>query len=550
MILDKLGAMLLIAALAATSTCSAAQDDAAQAPVSDHPDAKFVTAPVEIDGRILFSVRGVSSLPAGQRAAAIADRIEALARDPAVPADSLQVVESDGYTSIMAGERRVMGVVDADARIEEVSRKTIAIAYRDRIGKAIEDYRRDRRSEVLSSHGLYSAGAAVVLAVVVVLVIWLSRWFNALIERRFRSRVRNLGIQSFEIVRAERIWSGLRAALSALRILVIVVAGFAFLDFVLRGFPWTRGFANRLVEIVIRPLKTMGEGLIAEIPDLVFLVVLVLVVRFFLRLIRLFFEAVARGSVTLAGFEADWAWPTFKIARFAVVAFALVVAYPYIPGSGSEAFKGVSLFLGLVVSLGSSSAISNVIAGLMLTYRRAFKVGDRVKIGDTTGDVTEMRLQVTHLRTFKNEEVTIPNSVILSGQVVNYSSLAAQQGLILHTTVGIGYETPWRQVEAMLLMAAARTPGLLRQPAPFVMHKALGDFCVTYEINAYCNDPMVMNRLYTELHRNILDLFNEYGVQIMTPAYEGDPEQPKLVPKDQWYAAPAVSDRQDGAAQG
>jgi small-conductance mechanosensitive channel len=134
--------------------------------------------------------------------------------------------------------------------------------------------------------------------------------------------------------------------------------------------------------------------------------------------------------------------------------------------------------------------------------------------------------------------------------VVNYSSLAAQQGLILHTTVGIGYETPWRQVEAMLLMAAARTPGLLRQPAPFVMHKALGDFCVTYEINAYCNDPMVMNRLYTELHRNILDLFNEYGVQIMTPAYEGDPEQPKLVPKDQWYAAPAVSDRQDGAAQG
>ncbi|MDH4065709.1 MAG: mechanosensitive ion channel family protein [Acidobacteriota bacterium] len=174
-----------------------------------------------------------------------------------------------------------------------------------------------------------------------------------------------------------------------------------------------------------------------------------------------------------------------------------------------------------------------------MTYRRAFRVGDRVKIGDYLGDVERTRLMVTHLRTPKNEEVVVPNSVILGKEVVNYSALARANGLILHTTVGIGYETPWRQVEAMLLEAAARTKGLLHEPPPFVLQRALGDFCITYEINAYTDSTQRMFALYAELHRQILDVFNEYGVQIMTPNYEGDPEQPKVVPRDQWYAAPA-----------
>jgi small-conductance mechanosensitive channel len=166
-------------------------------------------------------------------------------------------------------------------------------------------------------------------------------------------------------------------------------------------------------------------------------------------------------------------------------------------------------------------------------------VGDRIRVGDVLGDVVAMRQQVTLLRTPKNEEVIIPSSMILSSHVINYSSLAREKGLILHTTVGIGYETPWRQVEAMLIEAANRAEGLLREPPPFVLQKSLGDFCVTYEINVYCDRPQEMAKLYTALHRNILDVFNEHGVQIMTPAYEGDPEQPKVVPKEQWYAAPA-----------
>jgi small-conductance mechanosensitive channel len=318
------------------------------------------------------------------------------------------------------------------------------------------------------------------------------------------------------------------------------VGVFVYLGVVLACWPWTRGMSRGLFGLVLGPLQVLGGATVAHIPHLVFLAVLFLVVRFTLRVIRLFFEAVGRGTVTLSGFEAEWSEPTYKIVRIAVVAFALVIAYPYIPGSESAAFKGVSLFVGILFSLGSSTAISNIVAGYMMTYRRAFRVGDRIKIGDTVGDVVQTRLQVTHLRTTKNEEVVIPNAQILSGEVLNYSTLSRTHGLLLHTEVGIRYETPWRQVEAMLLEAAGRTAGLGTEPRPFVLMRRLGEFAVTYELNAPCVDVKAMNQLYTALHRNILDVFNEYGVQIMTPAYEGDTESPKVVPKGEWYSAPAA----------
>ena len=226
----------------------------------------------------------------------------------------------------------------------------------------------------------------------------------------------------------------------------------------LGAFPATRHLANQLFALVVGPLSTMGRSAVAQLPNLVFLAVLVVVFRAVLRLLRVVFDALERGAITFGGFEAEWAQPTYKIVRFAVIAFGVVVAYPYLPGSDSAAFKGVSLFVGVLISLGSSSAISNLIAGYLLIYRRAFKVGDLVKIGDVIGDVTESRIQVTRLQSLKNEEIVIPNSQILGGQVINYSALARKQGLILHTDVGIGYETPWRQVEAMLLEAADRTP--------------------------------------------------------------------------------------------
>jgi len=278
---------------------------------------------------------------------------------------------------------------------------------------------------------------------------------------------------------------------------------------------------------------------VTSLPDLMFLVILYLIVRYILKLERMFFTQVSRRRIKLQNFDPDWAMPTFKIVRFLTIAFAVVIAYPYIPGSDSLAFKGVSVFIGVIFSFGSSSFIANVLAGLAMTYRGAFKEGDRVKIDDVLGDVEDIKLMTTRIRTLKNESVVIPNSNILNTNVTNYTVMARDPGLLLHTTVGIGYDTPWRQVEAMLLMAAERTVGLQKDPKPFVLQTLMGDFAVNYEINAFCTDAGRMVAIKSELHSNIQDVFNEFGVQIMSPAYVADPASAKIVPPENWYVKPA-----------
>jgi small-conductance mechanosensitive channel len=506
---------------------------------SADPEGGMPSAPVVMDGVTLFRVRGSSAFPAERRAAGIAERIRAAAADRTVSPDAVRTVEIEMGTAIVAGRERVMVVLDADARLESLKRSLLSELFARSIREALVSYRQARSREALLAAAARAAVATVLLAAVVALVVWLSRWAQRVLEATYRQRVQSVGIQSFQLVRAEQIWVALQRVLAGARALVIIVLAFVYLQYVLGRFPWTRGASRELLQLVLHPLSTMGWGVVDAIPNLFFLIILAVIIRYVLKVIALFFAAVGRGEVALAGFDQEWADPTYKLLRVAVVALALVVAYPYIPGSGSEAFKGISIFIGILFSLGSSSTIANIIAGYTMTYRRAFRMGDRVKISGMTGDVIQMRLQVTHLRTIKNEEVVIPNSTILNNEVVNYSSLAKTRGLILHTTVGIGYETPWRQVEAMLLMAAERTPALMREPVPFVRQLALGDFAVTYELNVYCDNAQAMSRIYTALHENILDVFNEHGVQIMTPAYEGDPEVPKVVPKDQWFSAPA-----------
>ena len=508
-------------------------------------EAEVPSAPVVIDGRSLFRVRGTSSFPAERRAAGIAARIKAVADDRTVSPDAVHGVETEIGTAIFGGRARVMVVLDADARLESLERKTLAELLVGTMREAVASYRQARTREALLRSAAYAAVATVLLAALVTLVVWVSRWAEKVLEATYRQRVQSVGIQSFQLVRAEQIWVALHRAVVIARALIILALAFVYLQYVLGVFPWTRGFSGQLLGLVLDPLATMGWGIVNVVPNLFFLTILLLITRYLLKVISMFFAAVGRGEVALSGFEQEWADPTYKLLRVAVVALALVVAYPYIPGSGSEAFKGISIFIGIVFSLGSSSTIANIIAGYTMTYRRAFRMGDRVKISGVTGDVIEMRLQVTHLRTIKNEEVIIPNSTILNNEVVNYTSLARTRGLILHTTVGIGYETPWRQVEAMLLLAADRTPEIKREPAPFVRQLALGDFAVTYEINVYCDNVQAMGRIHTALHENILDVVNEHGVQIMTPAYEGDPEQPKVVPKEQWFSAPARSAEAD-----
>jgi len=545
--------VLILGAILATLAMPVAQDARAATATtrsngsatepSGTDGAEYERAPVTLDGEVLFQVRGILAYPAGDRAKAISKRIQTIAADESVTAGSLRVSEIEDRSRIMAGDGLVLAFFDADAAAEGISRQLLAEGALMKITAAIASYRNDRSPRVLLINTAYALGATVLLAIALLAVRRIFRKLDAIAERRFKDRIHAFEAQSHQLVQARQLSSALFAILRGLYLSSLLALGYLYLHFVLFLYPWTRPLALRLLAILLDPLQTMGLGLIDSLPGIAFVAVVVIVTRYVLRLTRLYFDSVDRGTVTLARFDREWALPTYRIARLVIIAFAAVIAYPYIPGSSSEAFKGVSIFLGLMVSLGSSSVIGNMMAGYTMIYRRAFKVGDRISVDNVIGDVTERRLMVTHLRTVKNEEVVVPNSTIINSNIMNYSTLARSRGLILHTTVGIGYETPWRQVEAMLLLAAQRTPGLLKEPAPFVLQKALGDFAVAYELNAYCDDPHAMARLYTAMHQNILDVFNEHGVQIMTPAYEGDPEVPKVVPKDQWYQAPA-NDRQ------
>jgi small-conductance mechanosensitive channel len=540
-----LSALLWLVLVFPLANAAAQQTDAQPTSAEDAGDVQV--ASVKLDGKTLFRVRGVSAYPAEQRAQLIARHIESVARDRGFDAQDLKVNETPFSTRIMAGNLVIANLFDGDAQLEHVRRQTLATAYLLRIQEAIEDYRRDRQTDILIHHIALASAAAVGLLLFLFLGQRIVRVVLRALERRYKHRIREVGIQSLKLLPAERMWISLVGILKFAAVAAGAAITYVVLDYILSLFPWTREISQNLSGFVLSPLRTMGARFVNSIPNLLFLLILGIVIYYLLRFIRLFFSSIESGAVTMGAFDPEWAKPTYRLVRTFVIAFALVVAFPYIPGSSTQAFKGISLFIGLVFSLGSTSLIGNLISGYSLTYRRAFKAGDRVKIGDHVGDVLESRLQVTYLRTIKNEIIAVPNSSIVNAAVVNYSSLAATKGLILHTNVGIGYETPWRQVEAILLEAAARTPGLLREPKPFVLEKELRTFDVDYELNVYCDRPNSTASLYAALHRNILDLCNEYGVQIMTPAYEGDPKDAKVVAKDQWYAAPAAP---DSSAQG
>ncbi len=431
------------------------------------PEAEIarVTAPVLLDGETLFRVRGTSTYPAEERAGRIALRIQDVARTAAIAPEAVRAVPAEEFVSINAGDRFLVGVTDADAQLEGISRGVLATVYVDRIQGGIRAYRQAREPAVLLRATRRAAAATLVLLAALFSLLWAFRKLEARFGGRYEEKIQSVQVKSFEVLRAQRLRAAFRILVRVLRAATAAVLVYLWLQFVLGSFPLTRPLAARLLTLVLDPLSRLGSGLLAVLPDLAFLLVLYLITRWLLGLVKLFFEAVARGQVALSSFEADWALPTYRIVRIAVVAFALVVAYPYIPGSRSAAFQSISIFLGVMFSIGSSSFIANIIAGYSMTYRRAFRVGDRIQVGDVFGDVSEIRLQVTHVRSVKNEEIVVPNSTLLNSNVVNYSALARTRGLILHTTVGIGYETPWRQVEAMLLLAAERTPGLLREPA-------------------------------------------------------------------------------------
>ncbi len=284
-------------------------------------------------------------------------------------------------------------------------------------------------------------------------------------------------------------------------------------------FPQTRGIAQGLLGKVLEILESIGQRLLAALPELIALIIIGIFTYYTLRLLRFLSDGFKKGRVKLSGLHPDLVEPTFQIIRFLVICLALVAAYPYIPGSDSPAFRYISIFIGFLLSLGSTSLVSNIVAGIVLTYMRGMKVGDRVQIADTIGDVVDRTLLVTRIRTIKNVVITIPNGLVLNSHIINFSASAEKMGLILHTSVTIGYDVPWRQVHMLLVEAARATGHILEDPEPFVFQTSLNDYYVTYELNAYTQQPEKMANIYSELHQNIQDYFNAAGVEILSPAY-------------------------------
>ena len=287
-------------------------------------------------------------------------------------------------------------------------------------------------------------------------------------------------------------------------------------------FPWTKQLGENLFNYLFAAFDNVLTEFFNYLPNLFVISVIIIITYYIIRFAKLIFMEIERGDISFPGFYREWAQPSYKLCLFLILALAVVVAFPYLPGSGSPAFRGVSIFLGLLLSLGSTAAVANIVGGVILIYTRAFEVGDRVQIGDAVGNIVERTLLVTRIRTPKNVVVTMPNSAVLSSNVVNFSAALRDPEtppLILHTTITLGYDVPWRKVHQVLIEGALATEYILKEPAPFILQTSLDDFYVSYELNAYTDHPLMMPKIYSQLHQNLQDKCNEADIEILSPHY-------------------------------
>jgi small-conductance mechanosensitive channel len=529
--------MIVVSVLVMTGTlCSQSRPEPKEIP-------PIPQASVAVNGRALFTVPGVLSFPADARAAAISRRIQNLSKDVLFKPESMSVADSENTTDIMAGDVIVMSVTDQDAKLAKQSRLDLANDYAQRIRTALIALRKEYSLKSLLLGALYAVIATLALLLIFRILTNVFRRLYKTLEGWRGTRIRSLRIQKFELLPAERITDFAVGVGRLLRLGLLLIALYFYASLVLGFFPWTRGYAQILVGYVLSPLHFIGAAVVAYLPNLFFIVVIIVVALYLIKFIRMIFTELERGTIGFRTFYPEWAEPTYKIVRFLVIALTLIIVFPYLPGAKSPAFQGISIFLGVLFSLGSTSAVANVVAGVILTYMRAFKIGDRVKIADTIGDVMEKTLLVTRVRTIKNVDITIANAMVLGTHIINFSSSGQGEGLILHTTVTIGYDAPWRTVHQLLIDAALSTECILKKPEPFIFQTALDDFYVHYELNAYTDQPSRMAKIYSDLHANIQDKFNNAGVEIMSPHFSSVRDGNRIAIPDDYlpkgYSAPA-----------
>jgi small-conductance mechanosensitive channel len=477
--------------------------------------------PVILSEDTLFFVYAkLGSYSPKERAKVISERVLMLAEDYYFEEDSLVAVPSDLTTDVSYKDEVIVSVSELDGVWMNTTKDSLAENYKTRIKGAIKTYK-----DVHSWPSLIRefAMAVLVLAILILIIFSINRLFRIVknkIEKQRGEKLIGLKIRNYEFLDTNRLLNVIFFLINFFKWIIILILIYLTLPVLFNIFPWTAGFAGKLISYFLNPVKHILISIWNYMPDFFTVIVLIIFFRYLLRILYYFKNEIERGALKIPGFYVDWANPTFQIIRVLVLAFALIIIFPYLPGSDSQIFKGVSVFLGVLFTFGSAGALSNVVAGLVLTYMRAFKIGDRVRIGDATGDVVEKSLLVTRIKTIKNEIVSIPNSAVMSSHTTNFSAEAKENGLIIHTTVTIGYENPWRQIHDLLIKAALATELIEKDPVPFVLQTSLDDFYVSYQINAYTRVANKQQLTYSNLHQNIQDMFNEAGVEIMSAHYK------------------------------
>ncbi len=419
---------------------------------------------------------------------------------------------------------------------EEAGQRTVR-----NLSTALREVEESRRAETFLRGAAYTAGATAVLILLIAGILRARRWLRTHLADVVSPRLKALAIGGFT-QHIEGIILFLKGVIGLTAWALAFFSLYLWLDFSFMQFPYTRPWGEELHDHMTAGAKAFLLAIVDIIPGLVVVAVIFIITRFLARLARLFFDAVESDRVSVPGLYAETAQPTRRIVTVILWLFALVMMYPYLPGSDSDAFKGVSVFVGLLLSIGSAGTVNQAVSGLMLMYSRALRVGDFVQIGETVGTVIALGMFSTRIRTPFGEIVSLPNAVIVGTTTKNFSREDETGGVLLTTSVTIGYNAPWRQVHAMLIEAAHRTAGLLKDPPPRVLQRSLADYYVEYLLGARIAEPNRRLAVLDELHRNIQDVFNEYGVQIMSPHYVADPAEKVWVPKENWYEAPAKKD--------
>jgi small-conductance mechanosensitive channel len=520
--MKKIGHTLVIFVVVLLLTLTSPLLGIAQNPTQ--PENKIDGFPVMLDGKPLFFIRrGVSSFSAEERANAITRRIERIAQNDSIPIENLTIeqIPDDNSLYLSVDQEVILTVTKQDAKAYRSTPELLAQQALQKIQVAIAQYRQDRKPEQLLKNIIYTVISTFAFLIISFAVIKISGKLFPFIRRLIESLTPGIKIGNVEIISSSNISFFWLRVLRIIRLLVFFLLLFNYATFVLRLFPWTRVFGESILGYFYQSLELVLSSIGQYLPNAFIIAIIIFITYYLIRLIKPFFTAIERGNLVIPGFYTDWAKPTYNLLLVIIIALAAIVAFPYLPGFDSPAFRGVSVFLGLLLSLGSTSAIANVIGGIILIYTRAFRIGDHIQVGEVIGDLIEKNFLVIRICTPTNKIITIPNSSLLSSNVINFSisSRELNRNLIIQTTITLGYDLPWRKAHKTLIEAALETDHILKEPAPFVLQTSLDNFYISYQLNAYTNQPNLMVIIYSELHQNIQDKCNEAGIEILSPSY-------------------------------